>query len=163
MNEATRKKVMYAILVAAIIFGVWNFTHPTNRRGPGPTPEATTTGSALVDSTAVQVAQVSALDLTARQNQAWGRDPFTANSNVTARPAVERPRTTAKPTATAAVVPGFRLSGIIYNKKTPMAVINGQMVGVGDEVDQARVKYIDQSKVTIIYNGSAIDLLVSKG
>jgi hypothetical protein len=69
-------------------------------------------------------------------------------------------RPVAKP---AAVVPGFRLSGIIYNAKQPMAVINGQMVGVGDEIDQARVKYIDRSKVTIIYNGSAIDLLVSKG
>jgi hypothetical protein len=162
MNEATRQKVMYGILIAAVIFGIWNFTHPSKRKGPGPTPE-TTTGSALVDSTAVQVAQVSALDLTARQNQAWGRDPFTANSNITARPAVERPRPTAKPTSPAAVVPGFRLSGIIYNKKQPMAVINGQMVGVGDEIDQARVKYIDRSKVTIIYNGSAIDLLVSKG
>ena len=162
MNEANRMKVMYGILVAAIIFGVWNFTHPSKRPGPGPTPNATTTCSALVDSTAVQVAHVSALDLTAKQNQSWGRDPFTANSNITARPAVERPRTTTTG-APAAVIPGFRLSGIIYNKKQPMAVINGQMVGVGDEVDQARVKYIDQSKVTIIYNGSAIDLLVSKG
>jgi hypothetical protein len=158
MNEQTRKKVMYGILIAAIIFGVWNFTHPTKSRHT----RSNEVVAAVAAPATTDSMSTGAIDVSSREAMPWGRDPFTnSNASVSApRPATSRPKQTAPP---AVIIPGFRLSGIVYNAKQSVAVINGQMVGEGDEVDNARVQRIDQNKVTIIYNGIAIDLHVSKG
>lgn len=46
-----------------------------------------------------------------------------------------------------------RLQGIIYRSAHPLALINGQTVGVGDEVDGFKVAAIDQNSVTLLLNG----------
>jgi hypothetical protein len=158
VNEQTRKRVMYGILVAAIIFGVWNFTHPTKSRySRSNEVVAAVAAPAVADSTTS-----GAIDVSSRESMPRCRDPFTNSNTAASAPRPATPRQT-QATAPVQVVPGFRLSGIVYNSKQSVAVINGQMVGVGDEVDNARVQHIDQNKVTIIYNGIVIDLHVSKG
>jgi HD-like signal output (HDOD) protein len=46
-----------------------------------------------------------------------------------------------------------RLQGIIYRTTHPLAIINGQTVGVGDEFDGFKVAAIDQNSVTLQLNG----------
>jgi hypothetical protein len=46
-------------------------------------------------------------------------------------------------------VSGFLLSGIIFRKEKPMAVINGQLVKVGDMVDGKRVVDITKHDATL--------------
>ena len=61
---------------------------------------------------------------------AWGRDPFTGSSS-------------------GGQVSGFDLSGILWDAIQPIAVINGEMRRIGDEVDGYRIVAITQDTVSI--------------
>ena len=74
---------------------------------------------------------------------AWGRDPFTGGS------AGEE-------------VGGFALSGILWDPSQPIAIINGQMLRVGDEVEGYRVTAITQDTVSISDGGQALKLAISQ-
>jgi len=68
------------------------------------------------------------------------------------------PTTTATNVAPATVVPEkktpiFRLNGIIYIRDQPSAIVNGQTVNVGDEVDGATVVAISRTTVTLKIDG----------
>ncbi len=155
MTERGRKKLMYGVLIAAVLFGIYNFAQPrkqTNLSAPS--------GSTQSAVAAPIPAPEKSINLAEKQAESWGRDPFRSGS--TPDPAAPRVHTNATASAPAPT-PVWRLTGIMFNKRQPMAFINGRMVGVGDEIDQARVSKIEQSKVTIIYNGNPIDLLITKG
>jgi len=83
------------------------------------------------------------------------RAPKPAASLPAAEPA---PATVPKATvplsvATEKARPDFRLNGIIYSSARPSAIINGQRVNVGDEVDGATVAAIKPTTVTLEING----------
>jgi HD-like signal output (HDOD) protein len=50
-------------------------------------------------------------------------------------------------------IPDFRLNGIIYTSVHPSAIINGQTVRTGDEVNGATVIAISRTTVTLQFNG----------
>ena len=50
-------------------------------------------------------------------------------------------------------MPEFRLNGIIYTSVHPSAIINGQTVRAGDEVNGATVTDISRTTVTLQFNG----------
>jgi len=52
----------------------------------------------------------------------------------------------------------FELSGIIFSSNNPKAVINDNVVGVGDSVDGAKVLNITETMVKLEYNGDEISL-----
>lgn len=155
MTEAKRKQIMYGILVVALIWGGWNFTHPRKKAVP-PQDEI-----AAVTETAPSAPVVpSQADIAAKKSEPWGRDPFRsslARSTASYMSTVSSARET-KPHSV-----GWSLTGIIDNGSTPFAFINGKMVKVGDLVDQARVVKIDKQKVTLSHNGTEISLRVNKG
>jgi hypothetical protein len=45
------------------------------------------------------------------------------------------------------------LQGIAYHPNAPSALINGRMVGLGEEVSGARVTRIEHTAVTLAVNG----------
>jgi hypothetical protein len=49
-------------------------------------------------------------------------------------------------------MPDFRVTGIIYSAR-PSAIINGEMVNVGDRVEGATVVSIGRTSVTMQFNG----------
>jgi hypothetical protein len=55
------------------------------------------------------------------------------------------------------------LTGIVYNDRTPLAIINNRPVKVGDAIDQAKVVDIGTRTVTVEYQGKRVTLTVSKG
>ncbi|MCM2271538.1 MAG: hypothetical protein NDJ18_03160 [candidate division Zixibacteria bacterium] len=155
MTVAKRQKIMYGILVVALLWGGWNMTHPRKRTVPpqdtsAPISEATSTAQPTI-STEV------AASLEARP---WGRDPFsTSSARYNAETTLRQPAK--RSTETRAV--SWSLTGIIDNGATPFAFINGRMVKVGDLIDQARVVKIEKQKVTLSHNGNEILLRVNKG
>lgn len=155
MTEPGRKKLMYGVLVAAVIFGVYNFAQPRKKLA-----SPADSFSAQASTTSPVAAPEKSINVAEKQAEPWGRDPFRSGS--TPAPAVTRPRVKVMSNPSVPQ-PVWHLTGIMFNKRQPMAFINGRMVGIGDEIDQAKVSRIEQSKVTIIYNGSPIDLLVTKG
>jgi len=62
--------------------------------------------------------------------RAWGRDPFTRSTS-------------------ANLVNGLNLSGILWDVATPMAIINGQTLQVGEECDGYRIVEITPAYVAV--------------
>ena len=56
----------------------------------------------------------------------------------------------------------FVLSGILYDARTPKAIINGNIVRVGDEVDGATILSIERNSATISYKDRRIALNISE-
>ena len=149
MSESTRRKILYAALVGAIIWGVYNFV-PKSQVSPVTTskpevsrqaqPAATGTGFARIDKT-INVADMKL--------KGWGSDPFRARNNKTV--GKKAPKKV------------WKLSGIVFNDFNPLAIINGKSIAVGDMIDGAKVVKIERKKVVIEYAGNSISLRVSKG
>lgn len=156
MTEAKRKKLMYGILVVAVVWGAWNLSRPRPVRPLPHTPPVVDV-AVQAESTTSQ----ATIDVTAKRAEAWGRDPFTGSLASGKR--VETSTRTEASRATAAPAKGWSLTGIIDNGTMPFAFINGKMVKVGDLVDQARVVRIEKQKVTLSVNGNQFSLQVSKG
>ena len=62
----------------------------------------------------------------------WGRNPFTLSEE-----GVESVR-------------GLALEGIVWDEKSPLAVINDRVVGVGDAFDKNRIITITQTEVRLV-------------
>ena len=73
---------------------------------------------------------------------AWNRDPFTRGRGI-------------------GLGGGFTLSGILWDASAPIAIINGQMVHVGEELDGYRVVEITQDRVSISDGAQTHQLLIS--
>jgi type II secretory pathway component PulC len=149
MSEAKRKKIVYLALVAAIIYGAVNFW-PNQPEAP---KEYKTIAPLTAQQIALQKASRTAnvaIDFARYDSLQWGGDPFRADQKVTNK--VTRRKTTT-----------FELSGIIYSPDYPLAVINRKTVGVGDKVDNARVKKIEKTKVILDHNGTELTLTVNRG
>ncbi len=159
MTEAKRKKMMYGILVVAVIWGAWNLSQP--RRASRPVEN-----SAVTQEVAVQEATAEAqpsIDVAAIRSEPWGRDPFTGKLAKASSPRESNGSASRTSEAGTRSNKGWSLTGIIDNGTMPFAFINGKMVKVGDLIDQARVVSIEKQKVTLSLNGSQFALKVNKG
>jgi hypothetical protein len=90
---------------------------------------------------AVPVAQAAQRERAAALG--WERDPFTGGS-------------------AGGSVSGFDLSGILWDAQSPIAMINGQMVRIGDQVEGYRVVEITQSTVLLSDGGQAVNLSIAE-
>ena len=154
MTETSRKKVLYVLLVASVVFGIYNFSQPRKRYMPESSPQEPVAKAAVV-SAGITRPQI---DIAAMRAEPWGGDPFRTSS--------ERPQRVVRVLHNSTpdvYTPHWDLSGIVFNSRMPMAIINGQMVRVGDIVDEAKVIGIDPSKVTLLYSGSRFEIKVNKG
>ncbi len=158
MTEARRKKLMYGILVVAVIWGGWNFSRP--RTISLPVADQSIVAAVTAEPTSVRPVPV---DLDEKRTETWGRDPF-RSSSYRARSIPSSPSSTAVVSDQRSLTKSsWSLTGVIDNGTTPLAFINGKMVKVGDLVDQARVVKIEKHKVTLSHNGSQFSLQVNKG
>ena len=60
----------------------------------------------------------------------------------------------------AKILQGFKLSGFIWGSEKPQAIINGEVVNVGDTIEKAKVISISKKGVRILYMGENITLTV---
>ena len=158
MNEATRKKGLYLFLVAAIIFGIYSFTQPRKKVASTNTAEPET----QTEMAAIGSAPEVPTDINVNDSTAWGEDPFRKDRGQP-QPLRHDSRTGEHIAAATPATPHWELSAILFNPTTPMAILNGQMVKIGDMVGLAKVVSIDQKKVVLQYNGSRIEVQVNKG
>ena len=144
MNEKRRKKIVYLILVVAVIWGVYNFPTKHDEKASVETPET------IQPSNPASAAQSTGkmINIEQKVRAAWGTDPFRVKRSVKAAPLS---------------APVWRLSGIVYNNQTPLAIINNRPVRAGDVVNNARVVSIKAKTVTLEHNGTLLTLTVTKG
>lgn len=151
MSENTRKKVVYACFIAAIIYGAYNLLTGDDRpRMTYERQQAKSVGAAV--SSATPLPSSPELIVTDDMMSApWGSDPF--RTRVT-------PATALSPRPNDLV---WVLDGIVYSNRSPMAIINKQMVRSGDTIGDARVITIRRTTATLEHKGKQFTLTVSKG
>lgn len=82
------------------------------------------------------------------ENLSWGGDPFILG---------RAGKTQAGPLS------GITLIGIIWDEKNPCALINNEVVKIGDKIDDCTVIEIRQDSVTVIKQGQVYTLKVWQG
>ena len=127
MNEKIRKRIVFAVLFIAIIWGLFNYEWPTR-------PETTDVAPAAAPS----VARVTLQNALSREiveektNDNWGRDPFRIKSG----------KRVSKQGG------NWIVTGILYNATAPLAYINRTPLRIGDTIDNARVVDIEPVSYT---------------
>jgi hypothetical protein len=144
VNEKRRKKIVYLILVVAVIWGVYNFPFKQSNKADVKTPETIQP----LSSTLPAQSTGKMINIKEKSLAAWGTDPFQVRRSVKAVP-FSRPM--------------WLLSGIVYNNQKPLAIINNKQVETGDIVNNAKVLSIKTKTVTLEYNGALLTLTVTEG
>jgi hypothetical protein len=111
---------------------------------PAPTPAEAQNSSSAKPSIRVSTNWV------ARDAAALPPPPPEPARATTLPPAVANPAPAVTPDAP---VPALKLQSIIFRLRNPSAVINGEMLGVGETIKGARVVRIDRHSVTLERNG----------
>ena len=151
MTEATRKKVIAGVLVVAVIWGYQNLapkdSNPPAERAPA---AAQVQAQTQIKPTVKPAVVPKLVNVEDKSKEPWGSDPFR-----TVKTAV-RARQNKQPA-------GWLVSGILYNDRTPVAIINKTPVKVGEMIDGAKVVKIRKKTVTLQYNGTNMTITVTKG
>ena len=84
------------------------------------------------------------------------RDPFrTYLIKEEPKPAPQENTDLAKPQLD---LSSLKVQGIIWGVKTPQAIINNQVLTIGDLIEGAEILSIDKKGITLSYNGAIFDL-----
>lgn len=142
MSEKTRKKIVYLALVAAIVWGAYNFL---GRRQKTEVVAPATIQPAIAQS--VQQHSGDHPNILTEADRPWGSDPFRTNRDG----------------ANTRSGPSWVLTGIVYNSTSPLAYINRTAVGEGEKINSATVVKIDKKSVTLKYQGNEFTIRVSRG
>jgi len=140
MKESTRKRMLYALLFGAIIFGLimkpWESTPKDRARQSTDEqpPPATTVVAAGIAGAAPRTDFVTE----------WPRDPFVTQD-------VEDDIVVAKIRQTAVIPSGeYLLQGILVVGGEPACVLNDLTFLVGDMIEDWRVEYIGHNEVLLV-------------
>lgn len=151
MTERTRQKVIAGVMIASLIWAGVNYNSDTKKEQP---VEQAKTIQPLDASKVKSTQHILSKNITDEYSKkSWGRSPFVSTYSLTQ----------SGTTAFAPETVGWNLSGIMFNKTSPVAVINKRPVKVGEIVDRAEVLAIEKDEVIIKIDDKQIKLKVSKG
>lgn len=142
IDESTRKRIVYAILVLAIIYGAVNL-------GPRKRPIGVPEASLPTIEPAIPAAAEAPLALAHDSSSSeWGRDPFVYGASIEASgEQLEEEKSS-----------DLNLTAIAEANGTIMAVINGHPVGRGDIFDGWIVVEISKTSATVQSGGRELVL-----
>jgi len=139
MKESTRKRMIFGLLAAAIIFGLVMKPWQSSRQRHGGESENQQAHAA----TAAKAASIAAETGRPAFATAWPRDPFATPDDEGAPAVPEVPRT--------AALPGeWVLQGIITVAGERACVLNGQAFLPGDMVQGWRVEFVGHNEVHLV-------------
>jgi hypothetical protein len=145
MNARNRQYFIYALLFFAVIFAAFNFLGGDNEKTP-----ASETDPDAVDTAATN--PKAPIDFAYYDSLPWMADPFFRGQVKTNR----IPPLIVSDT-------GYTLNGILFDEINPTAIIDGQIVRLGDDINNARVIKIDKNQVILkTQNKSNITLSLAK-
>lgn len=148
MTEGRRKAIVFAMLVVAVIWGVYNNPFSSDKK-----PDAGST----VDQPPINAAEVSVqgeqIDQSSRYAdlEEWKADPFHRDA---------APRST--PNVRVETGPYFHLSAISRSDRQSMAIINGRVMGEDGEIDGWVVKEIGDGSVVLNKGPDEIELKLKR-
>lgn len=148
MNAKTRQKIIIATLPVAMLWGIYNLFWDEKKPPPA---QAEVTPQVVIKAEKSKFV-IDSLELQRIEKAKWGADPF--------KSVIKRsPKPTDKPDDGLKLI----LSGIVFNEKSPMAVINNKTVRPGDIIDGTRIVSINRKSVIVERSGKQFQLTVTKG
>ena len=134
MTERNRKILVFGVLLVAIIWGAWNLMP----HGNGDSAEELVAGQSDPDpDAAIQQAAITTPRAFSTDSLTWKEDPFARRSMVSGRSKTSKPEIS------------FQLAAISAQAENAMALINGNVVRVGDEVAGWEVATIEPQSVLL--------------
>lgn len=150
MTEQKRKIVVYVIFVLAIIYGVANlYPKSTDKEHKSNLDKSAQLENA--QNIIAKYADPKLFDTLSLHTKSWGSDPFQVLHQNISKKTYSR------------INAQLVLSGILYNKNNPVAIINKKTLRVGDKIENAKIIKINRRDVIIKENGKNITLTISKG
>ncbi|MFQ5452561.1 MAG: hypothetical protein ACE5D6_00030 [Candidatus Zixiibacteriota bacterium] len=147
MTTKTKIKALSLILVAVSIWAYFNLKSDTKDN-----TEAISTESIETIMPKKNIVNNKLVNIENKTKEKWGRDPF-RNKKPKKR--------VIKKTRTKSI--SWKLSGILFNSDSPIAIINNKPVKIGDKIGNAKVITIDKKSVILEHNGNKITITVTKG
>ncbi len=135
--DQNRKKIALIVLLLLMVWVWWPKTKANRPRVKSSLPLI----SFARESPAVL--QRKALQKQRSEFAGWGRNPFSWSKS-------------ASPDM------GLNLSGIIWDEQSPRAIIDGNIVGIGDDVSGKIIKQITTDSVTLTDGTSELELRVGE-
>ena len=151
MKRFSRRERLYAgIFVVALIWGGWNYRQMFFSSKPDPKP-ARPAAAASIPGTATTMARQVPEPATRTHYVApeWMGDPFNRTWRFTQAITVQKPRPKPLP---------LQLTAVVVRPGKRYAVINGQIVRVGQSIAGRRVLAIEESEVRVDDNGVEVTL-----
>lgn len=160
MNDQLRKRIVYGLAVAGLIWAALNFQSKPAQPVAESVPEVPVVAAEAVETEPVPASGTAIkreIDLSAIQttNKQWGNDPFRKRATRIAAPVEVR--------SAPAPALNWSLTGVMYNASSPLAIVNGKPVGVGEEINGARVVEIRKRSITLEHQGERFTLAVKEG
>jgi len=138
MTEKKRKRIVYAIFVLAVIYGLFNL--PFGRQKAEyiyQEDDGYDQNEQAASATETKIAQVDI-------GGEWGNDPFARRAVQSSRPS--------------GVSHNFRLTAISESNGEYGALINGKILSKGDTIEGWKLTAISRTGVTLSANGQTITL-----
>jgi hypothetical protein len=146
MTERSRKRLMYAVLIVTVIWGLWSYPVSDSGRVSDslhetPVASAQKLADSILKTTPSKHATPSPqTGLTTFTDIGWRTDPFAGHP---------QPRPSGRSRSTDMYDPGFRLSGISAIGDQRMAIINGKLAAPQSTVEGWTVARIDPQAVVL--------------
>ncbi|MEW5702598.1 MAG: hypothetical protein AB1792_10255 [Candidatus Zixiibacteriota bacterium] len=157
MNERTRKRIVYATFIGAVIFGLLMRPWERHRRSDVTTTTesvAATMAPAVVPPDRAAIDTGIVLDRCAFA-PTWPRDPFRGRVDLTGT------STSVIAVETRQAEPGLVLQGVMTVEGRRVCVINGRVGQVGSVIDGWRVLRIDETQVVLVRGQETLRLDLS--
>lgn len=151
MSESTRKKVIFGLLIVAVIWGYNNLKQEPEKKSSGKRADVSTTTTPVASAPVSTPVVPKLVNIEKKAQEPWGKDPFRVE------------RGTKQATHQSPQAQRWQLSGILFNSQAPVAIINKQQVMQGDVVDNAKVLQINKKSVMLEHNGTKMTITVTKG
>ena len=75
-----------------------------------------------------------------------------------AKPVAPKPLVIAQAPPAPAKPPAVVITGLIWNSDRPQAIINGQVVDIGDNIGEMEIVSINKTGIDLLYQGEKITL-----
>ncbi len=167
MNKTQMQQIAVVALLLAFVT-VWTMTRTPARHGVTAL-KTIQQGSRQQTAAPAPPAAPKTAPAPAKEVSAPTRDPFQLPSRLKEafrQQALEREQEkaaheTQKPVATSRTetqLPALNLQGILWGTSKPQAIINRQILSVGDTIEQAEVVAVTKEGVTLLFNGREVEL-----
>ncbi len=151
MSEKTRKKLVFGILILALIWAYFNFTGSGKKTAGKP---RTTVAVKPVRPGLQASSEIGALPdsiYRSYDNKPWGKNPFYSEYRISSSEASALPEQIE-----------LRLLGVVYRASRAHALINNKIVTVGDSLEGFRITDIYRDSVIVNNGVNRITLVVTK-